>query len=82
MKNCHYFSVANCHLSLLVNGDLYYPTDAKAVRKVKADSAAVIMKHPGHYPMPENPTEFKRCVAVVVEERIRLSGGRRDRTSY
>lgn len=50
-----------------INGDLY-PTDIQAVRKVKADFNAVVMKHMGHYPMLERPDEFNRHVAVVVEE--------------
>ncbi len=53
-----------------INGDLY-PTDVAGVRKVKADFAAVIMKHMGHYPMLERPDEFNRHVAAVVAE---LSG--------
>lgn len=53
-----------------INGDLY-PTDVAGVRKVKADFAAVIMKHMGHYPMLERPGEFNRHVAAVVAE---LSG--------
>ena len=50
-----------------INGDLY-PTDVAGGRKVKADFAAVIMKHMGHYPMLERPEEFNRHVAAVVEE--------------
>ncbi len=50
-----------------INGDLY-PIDVAGVRKVKADFAAVIMKHMGHYPMLERPDEFNRHVAAVVEE--------------
>ncbi len=50
-----------------INGDLY-PTDIAGVRKVKADFAAVIMKHMGHYPMLERPDEFNKHVAAVVEE--------------
>ncbi len=50
-----------------INGDLY-PTDIAGVRKVKADFAAVIMKHMGHYPMLERPEEFNRHVAAVVKE--------------
>jgi pimeloyl-ACP methyl ester carboxylesterase len=48
-----------------VNGDLY-PTDVAAVRKVKPDFEAVIMKHMGHYPMLERPDEFNRLLADVV----------------
>ncbi len=56
-----------------INGDLY-PTDIQAVRKVKADFDAVIMKHMGHYPMLERPNEFNRHVAAIVEELDRPSG--------
>ncbi len=56
-----------------INGDLY-PTDIQAVRKVKADFDAVVMKHMGHYPMLERPDEFNRHVAAVVEELSRPSG--------
>lgn len=55
-----------------INGDLY-PTDIQAVRKVKADFDAVVMKHMGHYPMLERPGEFNRLVAAVVDELSRLS---------
>jgi pimeloyl-ACP methyl ester carboxylesterase len=48
-----------------INGDLY-PTDVEANRKVKADFDAVIMKHMGHYPMLERPTEFNNLVKEVV----------------
>jgi len=50
-----------------INGDLY-PTDVAGVRKVKADFAAVVMEHMGHYPMLERPEEFNRHVKAVVEE--------------
>lgn len=50
-----------------INGDLF-PTDVQAVRKVKTDFDAVVMKHTGHYPMLERPEEFNRHVAGVVEE--------------
>ena len=50
---------------LAINGDLY-PTEIAAIRKVKADFDAVIMKHMGHYPMLERPDEFNRHVADVV----------------
>jgi pimeloyl-ACP methyl ester carboxylesterase len=56
-----------------INGDLY-PTDIQALRKVKADFDAVVMKHMGHYPMLERPDEFNRHVAAVVEELSRPSG--------
>jgi pimeloyl-ACP methyl ester carboxylesterase len=49
-----------------INGDLY-PTDVAAIRKVKADFDAVIMKHMGHYPMLERPDEFNRHVAALVQ---------------
>ena len=55
-----------------INGDLY-PTDIQAVRKVKADFDAVVMKHMGHYPMLERPDEFNRHVAAIVEELSRPS---------
>lgn len=48
-----------------INGDLY-PTDIAAVRKIKPDFEAVIMKHMGHYPMLERPDEFNRLLAEVV----------------
>jgi pimeloyl-ACP methyl ester carboxylesterase len=48
-----------------INGDLY-PTDVKGNRKVKADFDAVIMKHMGHYPMLERPTEFNNRVTEIV----------------
>jgi pimeloyl-ACP methyl ester carboxylesterase len=48
-----------------INGDLY-STDVKGNRKVKADFDAVIMKHMGHYPMLERPTEFNNRVTEVV----------------
>jgi pimeloyl-ACP methyl ester carboxylesterase len=50
-----------------INGDLY-PTDMAAVKKVKSDFDAVIMKHMGHYPMLERPVEFNKHVAAVVDE--------------
>jgi len=49
-----------------INGDIY-PTDVAAIRKVKADFDAVIMKHMGHYPMLERPDEFNRHVAALVQ---------------
>jgi pimeloyl-ACP methyl ester carboxylesterase len=52
-----------------INGDLY-PTDVEANRKVKADFDAVIMKHMGHYPMLERPTEFNKHVAEMVASLI------------
>jgi pimeloyl-ACP methyl ester carboxylesterase len=48
-----------------INGDLY-PTDVEGNRKVKADFDAVIMKHMGHYPMLERPTEFNNLVTEIV----------------
>jgi pimeloyl-ACP methyl ester carboxylesterase len=48
-----------------INGDLF-PTDIAAIRKVKADFDAVIMKHVGHYPMLERPAEFDALVEQVV----------------
>jgi pimeloyl-ACP methyl ester carboxylesterase len=55
-----------------INGDLY-PTDVQAIRKIKADFDAVVMKHMGHYPMLERPDEFNRCVEDVVKELTRAS---------
>jgi pimeloyl-ACP methyl ester carboxylesterase len=52
-----------------VNGDLY-PTDFRAVRKIKPDFDAVIMMHTGHYPMLERPEEFNRN---LVEFIVRLA---------
>lgn len=49
----------------VINGDLY-PTDVQAVRTVKADFGAIVMKHMGHYPMLERPAEFNRRVAEVI----------------
>lgn len=48
-----------------INGDLYL-TDVKENRKVKDDFDAVIMKHMGHYPMLERPTEFNNRVTEIV----------------
>lgn len=48
-----------------INGDLF-PTDVPAIRKVKADFDAVIMKHMGHYPMLERPAEFDALVERIV----------------
>jgi pimeloyl-ACP methyl ester carboxylesterase len=48
-----------------INGDLY-PTDVPGVRRIKADFAAVILPHTGHYPMLECPEEFNRRLAEVV----------------
>jgi pimeloyl-ACP methyl ester carboxylesterase len=48
-----------------INGDLY-PTDFKAVRKIKPDFDAVIMAHTGHYPMLEFPEEFNRNLIEIV----------------
>ena len=48
-----------------INGDLY-PTDFKAVRKIKPDFDAVIMAHTGHYPMLELPQEFNRNLVEIV----------------
>jgi pimeloyl-ACP methyl ester carboxylesterase len=48
-----------------INGDLY-PTDFKAVRKIKPDFDAVIMAHTGHYPMLELPEEFNRNLVEIV----------------
>ena len=53
-----------------INGDLY-PTDVKGNRKVKADFDAVIMKHMGHYPMLERPTEFNDRVREIVASLIK-----------
>ena len=50
-----------------INGDLY-ETDVAAIRKIKPDFKAVIMKHMGHYPMLERPEEFDRQVQEVVRE--------------
>jgi sigma-B regulation protein RsbQ len=55
-----------------INGDLY-ETDIQAVRKIKADFDAVIMKHVGHYPMLEKPDEFNRLVTGVAEDLIKKS---------
>jgi len=49
-----------------INGDLY-PTDVEENRKVKADFDAVIMKHMGHYPMLERPTEFNARVKEIIK---------------
>lgn len=56
-----------------INGDLF-PTDIAAIRKVKPDFDAVIMKHMGHYPMLERPAEFDALVEQVVTT---LSGPRK-----
>ena len=48
-----------------VNGDLY-PTDFRAVRKVKPDFDAVIMLQTGHYPMLERPEEFNRNLVEFI----------------
>lgn len=48
-----------------INGDLY-PTDMEGNRNVKADFDAVIMRHMGHYPMLERPTEFNNLVTEIV----------------
>ncbi len=48
-----------------INGDLY-PTDVMGNRKVKPDFDAIIMKHMGHYPMLERPTEFNNLVKEIV----------------
>jgi pimeloyl-ACP methyl ester carboxylesterase len=48
-----------------INGDLF-PTDMEGNRKVKADFDAVVMKHMGHYPMLERPTEFNNRVKEIV----------------
>ncbi|MGA2533698.1 MAG: alpha/beta hydrolase [Candidatus Aminicenantales bacterium] len=53
-----------------INGDLY-PTDFAAVRKIKPDFDAIIMKHMGHYPMLERPDEFNTHVAEVVAELVK-----------
>jgi sigma-B regulation protein RsbQ len=53
-----------------INGDLY-PTDVRGVRKHKADFDAAIMPHMGHYPMLEQPEEFNRLVADVIQELTR-----------
>jgi pimeloyl-ACP methyl ester carboxylesterase len=55
-----------------INGDLY-ETDIQAVRKIKADFDAVIMKHVGHYPMLEKPDEFNRLVTSVAEDLVKKS---------
>jgi len=57
-----------------INGDLY-PTDFEAVRKIKPDFDAIIMKHMGHYPMLERPDEFNTHVAEVVAELVNLFRG-------
>jgi len=51
---------------LAINGDLY-PTDIEAVQKVKPDFEVFVMKHTGHYPMLERPTEFDRLLTTVVD---------------
>jgi pimeloyl-ACP methyl ester carboxylesterase len=48
-----------------INGDLY-PTDVQAARKVKPDFDVILMKHMGHYPMLERPSEFNGHVEAVV----------------
>lgn len=48
-----------------INGDLF-PTDVAAIRRIKPDFEAIVMKHIGHYPMLERPEEFNRHVAAVV----------------
>lgn len=48
-----------------INGDLF-PTDVEGNRKIKADFDAVVMKHMGHYPMLERPTEFNNRVTEIV----------------
>ncbi len=48
-----------------INGDLY-PTDVEGNRKVKPDFDEVIMKHMGHYPMLERPTEFNDRVREII----------------
>jgi pimeloyl-ACP methyl ester carboxylesterase len=55
---------------LAINGDIY-PTDIEGVRKVKPDFEVLVMKHMGHYPMLERPSEFDRLVAEVVERLTR-----------
>ncbi len=55
-----------------INGDLF-ATDIPAIRKIKADFDAVVMKHMGHYPMLERPDEFNRHVDDVVQELTRAS---------
>ena len=52
-----------------INGDIF-PTDLEAIRKVKADFAAVVMRHMGHYPMLERPDEFNAHVAAVTKDLI------------
>ena len=59
-----------------INGDLF-PTDVAAIRKVKADFDAVVMKHTGHYPMLERPAEFDRLVGEVVQALGRAGGAGR-----
>lgn len=54
-------------LLLAINGDLY-PKNVEALRKIKADFDAVVMKHMGHYPMLERPVEFNEHVDNVVRE--------------
>lgn len=49
-----------------INGDLY-PTDVEAIRRIRPDFAAIVMKHVGHYPMLERPEEFNEHVVAVVE---------------
>lgn len=48
-----------------INGDLF-PTDINAIRRIKRDFDAVIMKHMGHYPMLERPAEFDRLVSEMI----------------
>jgi pimeloyl-ACP methyl ester carboxylesterase len=50
-----------------INGDIF-PTDVEGVRKVKPDFDVLIMKHMGHYPMLERPSEFNDLVAKVVAD--------------
>lgn len=38
------------------------------MRRVKADFAAVIMPHMGHYPMLERPDEFNKHLASIIAE--------------
>ena len=57
-----------------INGDLY-PTDFAAVRKIKPDFDAIIMKHMGHYPMLERPDELNTHVAEVVAELVNTLRG-------
>jgi hypothetical protein len=53
-----------------IDGDLY-PTDVPAIKRIKADFDAIVMKHMGRYPMLGRPDEFNRHVEDVVRELTR-----------